>query len=155
MSDPQNLRSYRPGNRPCPHSGHGLIRVRRSAAERELRDIGTGAPLHRYRCSDPVCGWQGLLPQPAAGASGRREGGDRTAGAERRGGGSRGRRRSSRPAQSRLAAAWRALRPAALAWPQVACLVGAVALLALAGVQGSRWLQGGDTVSTVRAGNGR
>ncbi len=154
MPDPHSLHSYRPSSRPCPHCGHSLIRVRRSAAERELRDIGTGVPLFRYRCSDADCRWQGLLPQSARGAA---LAADAAAAEEHRTGAAAGGRRPRRRG-GRLATAWRRLRSTGLPWPQLVGMVGVVLLLALAGVQGSRWLQASDTLATattVGATNGR
>ena len=41
------------------------MRVPRLAADRVQRDGAPGARLGRYRCVQPDCDWQGLLPRPA------------------------------------------------------------------------------------------
>jgi len=51
------LRPLRDTTRQCPRCGGELHRVHRTPADRLLSHI---VHVHRYRCTNPRCGWQGL-----------------------------------------------------------------------------------------------
>lgn len=146
----------RVSSRSCPLCARPLMRVRRSVAERELRDIASGQPLYRYGCAATTCGWQGLLPRRPR-AAGPGEGAEAAAPEAPVPPGSPG--PAVPPELPELPVVGRA-RPGrrlpTLPWAQLAGVAGAMALLVLVGVQGARLLQGGGSPGPVRTlGSGR
>jgi hypothetical protein len=104
----------------CPTCSQTLVRVRRTAADREVVDPATGWQMGRYRCANLACGWQGLLPRQSMRQMQREQ---------------RLRHRPSRSLRQRVVAL-------NLPWAQAGSVLLVMALLVLVGVQGARHLLG-------------
>lgn len=111
----------------CPDCSRTLVRVRRSAADREVIDSATGWHMGRYRCANLACGWQGLLPRQST----RQQWHEQAL------------RRAPPPGLRQRVAALQ------LPWAQAGSVLLVMALLVLVGVQGARHLLGAQPAQMV------
>lgn len=129
LSGPPAVPRLRHSSKSCPTCSQTLVRVRRTAADREVVDPATGWHMGRYRCANLACGWQGLLPRQSI----------------------RQRERQLRvqhPPSPGLVQQVAALK---LPWAQAGSVLLVMALLALVGVQGARHLLGAQPQQVSQA----
>jgi hypothetical protein len=64
--NPRNTSDKLPDGGHCPGCGGPLERVHRHALD---RFVSTFRSVHRYRCTDPQCGWEGVVGRESAGVT--------------------------------------------------------------------------------------
>lgn len=127
----------------CPACQQLLTRVRRLDADRDQHDASTGAPLHRYRCGNLACGWQGLLPARRRRRSSLAEAADAGATATATADATAP-ARVARPPRGDTAARSAGLASLQLPWARMGGVALTGSLVVLVGVQGARVLLGAD-----------
>jgi hypothetical protein len=126
---PTAVPRLRHSTKPCPACSQTLVRVRRTAADREVVDPATGWPMGRYRCANLACGWQGLLPRQSM----------------------RQLQRQQRVRRAPVPGLVQQVAALKLPWAQAGSVLLVMMLLVLVGVQGARHLLGAQPQQVSQA----